>query len=132
MKALLTSRAEIEIFGKTCEKDDIIPVEFNQENSSVSFSLRKTEFIKRLVEKSKVFAVNMPVFLFEKESDICERHEGEFEDKFWLAGLQKTECSAIDCPAIKRAVVYECDFVKEADDKDKVIVFGRVLTTREA
>ena len=89
MIGLLTARAEIESLGKLTEKDDILPIEFEQNNQEVSFIIKKDEFINKLIEKSKIFAVNIPEQ--EIDTDLCKHHEGEFEDKFKLCGFEKVK-----------------------------------------
>ena len=127
MKCLLTSRADIEFFGRTTEKEDIAPVDYE----NLSFTVKKTDFIYRLIKMSKVFAVNIPRMLFDKESDLCEMNEGAFTDKFKLTGLKRLECSSIDCPCIGKSVVYECGLLKEKEEGDKVTVSCRVLMKRD-
>ncbi|HIH39695.1 TPA: flavin reductase family protein [Candidatus Woesearchaeota archaeon] len=127
MKGLLTSRTELEIFGKIYEKEDIIPVEFDKEENNVKFKLKQNEFMHKLISKSQNFAINIPRLDFEKEADICEMNEGEFTDKFSLVDLEKLECDAIDCSCLGRSTVYECTLIKE--DKDGFI--GRIIKERE-
>lgn len=125
MKALLSSRAEVEIFGKTYEKEDIIPVEFDKENDEIKFQL-KDDFIHKLISKSQNFAINIPRLDFEKDADICEMNEGEFIDKFKLIDLKKIECDTVDCSCLGRSIVYECTLIKE----DKEGITGKILKER--
>ncbi|MEK6887221.1 MAG: flavin reductase family protein [Nanoarchaeota archaeon] len=127
MKGLLTSRAEVEIFGKIYEKEDIIPVEFEKINNEVKFNLKQTNFIHKLISKSQNFAVNIPRLDFEKDSDICEMNEGEFIDKFKLIDLKKLECDTIDCSCLSKSIVYECTLIKE----DKNGIIGRIVKERD-
>lgn len=132
MNGFVTSRADIEIFGKTREREDIIPVEFEEDLSNISFIIKKTEFLYALIKKSGIFAVNILKSGFEKERDLCLMNEGRFTDKFKLAGFEKEECSSIDCPCIRDSEVYECEFEKETAAKDEIMLTGRVLTMRKA
>ena len=127
MKGLLTSRAEIEIFGKIYEKEDIIPVEFERTENDVNFQIKKDEFIYKLISKSQNFAVNIPRLDFEKDSDTCEMNEGEFIDKFKLIDLKKLECDTVDCSCLGRSTVFECTMIKENKD----MIFGRVIKERD-
>ena len=126
MKALLTSRTEIEIFGKTYEKEDIVPVEFEKTENEVKFQIKKNEFISRLISKSQNFAINIPRLDFEKDADVCEMNEGEFIDKFKLIDLKKIECDTVDCSCLGRSIVYECTLIKE----DKEGFTGKVIKER--
>ena len=131
MNSLATSRADIEIFGKVQEKEDIVPVDFEIIDNNISFSIKKTDFIYKLIKKSGVFAVNIPRTSFMKESDLCLINEGQVVDKFKLTGLQKIECDTIDCPAIDNSTIYECQFLKEAPIKDGVTILGKILVKRD-
>lgn len=126
IRCLLTSRAEIEIFGKTYEKEDIVPVEFEKENDEVKLQLKKDEFIHKLISKSQNFAVNIPRLDFEKDADICEMNEGEFTDKFKLIDSKKLECDTVDCACLEKSTVYECTLLKE----DKDLITGKVIKER--
>ncbi len=130
MNGLLTSRAEIELFGKKYEKEDIVPVDFEQDEF-VSFKLNKNSSIYKMINKSKVFAISIPIFDFTKQADICDMHEGMFEEKFKLSGLYKIECRTIDCPSVDRSDVFECTLLEEESAKDDVIIYGKVLISRK-
>lgn len=132
MKALATSRADIEIFGKEEEKEDIVPVEFELTDHECKFSIKKTDFIYRLIKESKVFAINVLFPQNEKAEDICQINEGMFSDKFKLSHLEKIECTAIDCPGIKKSEIFECQAIKEEQKGDIVEIFGTILTTKQA
>jgi flavin reductase (DIM6/NTAB) family NADH-FMN oxidoreductase RutF len=131
MIGFLTTRAFVELFGRGSEKEDIIPVEFTH-TELVSFTLKKTDSAYRFIQKSQVFAVNIPHRNTDKEEYLCETHEGLVEDKFVLTGFKKAECNTIDCPAIKDMTVLECSYVKEEQKENRITVFGRVVTTKEA
>ena len=127
MIGLLTARAEIEVFGKITEKEDISPVEFEKKDNNIVFRIRKDDFMFKLIKESEVFAINIPRSNFEKEKRICEIHEGGFEDKFKLTGFEKKECSTIDCPAIGRSHVIECIAVKIEENKENATIHGKIL-----
>ena len=127
MIGLLTARAEIEIFGKIKEKEDILPIEFEREGNNILFRIRKSDFIFRLVKESQVFAINTPRLNFERERDLCKIHEGEFEDKFKLTGFEKKECTSIDCPSIDKSDVMECLASRIEENKENAIIHGKIL-----
>lgn len=130
MIGFLTSRAEIETFGRVEEKEDIIPVEYEVSEKEITFKIKKSEFIYSLIGKAKVFAISVPMFSAAKQEFICSTHHGRFEDKFKLAGFDKIECDTIDCPAIGKSQVYECEFLKEQPEKDGALISGRILTAK--
>ncbi len=130
MIGLITARASIEILGKTAEKEDMIPVEFEETAKTITFKLKATNFTYRLIKQSLVFAINIPKRPFGREAIISELHEGMFEDKFKLTNLEKEECDTIDCPSIKNASVIECSILSEKQQKDTITIQGKILTTR--
>lgn len=131
MIGFLTSRAEIETFGRINENEDIIPVEFEVSEKEISFRIKKSEFIYSLIQKSKVFAICVPMFSAAKQEFICSTHHGRFEDKFKLANLDKIECNTIDSPAIGKCHVYECEFLKEQPEKDSIKIMGTIIIERD-
>ena len=129
---LVTSEAEVEIFGKRQEKRNIsalswhIPLSF--EPFLYGIVVGKVRFSKRLMEKSKVFAVNFMSAEFEKQILFCGKNSGEIIDKFKETGLTPVECSKIHCPRIREALAWlECEVVEEVDMGDHVLIVGRVL-----
>jgi flavin reductase (DIM6/NTAB) family NADH-FMN oxidoreductase RutF len=130
MIGFITSRASIEFFGRTTEKEDMLPVEFTQ-TEHITFKLQKTDSLYRLITKAKIFAISIPRKDTTKEQHICEIHEGLFEDKFILTGFKKVECTTIDCPAIGTATVLECEFVKEKVSGNTAEITGRIVTIKE-
>jgi flavin reductase (DIM6/NTAB) family NADH-FMN oxidoreductase RutF len=134
MRFLLTSRAIVEEFGREKEKEDIHPAECEEISEKVySFELKKTDFIYKLLHKSRIVALNSIKTYFEQKADKCEMLEGEFIDKFKQCGFEKDECKTIDCPCIKNTEVLECDVEKENEKKNGRIGFVvKVLTARRA
>lgn len=130
MNGFLISRSEIETFGRIEEKEDISAVEFDVAEE-ISFRIKKNDFIYSLIEKSRIFSVCVPMFSAAKQEFICSTHEGRFEDKFKLCNFIKLECNTIDCPAIGKSHLYECEFLKERPEKDGIIIIGTILAERD-
>ena len=126
MIGFLTARAPVTFFGKTEDKEDIALIEFND----ASFELKKTDFVLRLINTSKVFAINVVHTATEKQKDACEQYEGAFINKFDKTGFVKQECQTIDCPCIKGAEVIEFELLKTEELEDKVKITGKVLIRR--
>tara|TARA_Y100000310_G_scaffold161488_1_gene161369 strand:+ start:72 stop:560 length:489 start_codon:yes stop_codon:yes gene_type:complete len=131
---LVTSREEMDIFGKKEIKDNIItiawhmPVSFNPNLYAVSVG--KTRFSAEIIKKSKAFAVNFVGLLLKEQVLLCGTKSGMHIDKFSETGLTKEECESIDCPRIKEALGYiECEVINEVDAGDHIIFIGKVLNS---
>ena len=131
---LVTSREEMDIFGKKEIKDNIItiawhmPVSFNPNLYAVSIG--KTRFSAEIIKKSKAFAVNFVGPLLKEQVLFCGTKSGMHIDKFSEAKLTKEECESIDCPRIKEALGYiECEVINEVDAGDHIIFIGKVLNS---
>ena len=134
---LVTSEADVEIFGKRQDKKDIITLSWHTPLSFEPFlygiAVGKARFSKKLIEKSKVFAVNFMPAEFEKQILFCGKNSDELIDKFKETGLTPVECSKIHCSRIREALAWlECEVVEEVDMGDHVLVVGRVLNSSAA
>ena len=125
MIALLTARASVIILGKETEKEDIVLIDFEQ-NDLITFSLRKTEFANQLLLVSNMCAINI-LNATERQKDCCEIHEGRFTDKFNTCGFKKGECESIDCPCIENAEVIECSISQKTENKDEITYAAKVM-----
>jgi len=134
--ALVTSRAEVNLIGKSVLKDNIITVAWHMpvsfEPMLYAVSIGKTRFSCRLIKESKAFAVNFMPFELQKNALFCGTNSGEHIDKFEKSGLEKEECSSIDCPRIKDALAHiECEVINEIDAGDHIIFLAKVLKSEE-
>ncbi len=132
---LVTSRGDVNIAGKTMEKESIITLDWH---TPLSFKpmlyaivVGKSRFSYKLISKSKVFAINFMSIKNKKEVIFCGTNSGEFTDKLKESGLKKEEAEKIDCPIIKEALaVIECEVVDEIETGDHVIFVGKILGKR--
>jgi flavin reductase (DIM6/NTAB) family NADH-FMN oxidoreductase RutF len=129
---LVTSRADVDVAGKSMEKDDIItldwhtPLSFNPMLYAVVIA--KARFSYKLIHESRVFAVNFMSIDNKKDVIFCGTNSGEFIDKFEETKLTKQEADKIDCSVIKESLaVIECEVVNEVEAGDHVIFIGRIL-----
>jgi len=133
---IVSSRADLSIFGKQLTKDNLITVAWHMPISFgpplYAISIGKTRFSLELIRKSKVFVVNfMPYYLREKLL-VCGTKSGRLLDKFHETGLGKEEASSIDCCKVVEAVAQlECEVVQEIEAGDHVIFVGKVLRAIE-
>jgi len=131
---LVTSREEMDIFGKKEVKDNIITIAWHMpvsfEPNLYAISVGKTRFSKEVISKSKAFVVNFVPFTLKKEALIVGTKSGMHIDKFKEAKLGKEECQNVDCPRVKEALAYiECEVVNEIDAGDHIIFIGKVLNS---
>lgn len=131
---LITSRSHIDIIGKEVVKDNIIAVDWHTPLSFNPFfygiAIGKTRHSIKLIQKSRVFAVNFMPFSLKEKIVFCGTQSGEHIDKFKETGLTKIEATKIDCPLIKEALDYlECEVVNEVDIGDHTFFVGKVLNT---
>ena len=133
---LITSRAEINHFGKKTVKDNIMaaswhsPVSF--EPPLYSIFVGKTRFTYQLIKKSQVFAVNFMSIDNQKEVLYCGSYTGENINKFEKSGLTKKECEKIDCPYIGEALAYiECSVQEEVEVGDHILFAGKILKSKK-
>jgi flavin reductase (DIM6/NTAB) family NADH-FMN oxidoreductase RutF len=129
---LVAARAPMKIMGRNTIKDNIItlnwhmPVSFKPPLFAVA--LGKTRFTLRLLQASGIFSVNLVPLSMKDAAVYCGSFSGEHIDKFAKAGLEKGECSTIDCPYIKGSVVHmECKVAQSIDAGDHVLIIGTVL-----
>jgi len=131
---LITSRAEIEQFGKKIVKDDVESVfwhmPFSKEEMVYAIAIHKGKHIVNLIKVSKVFVVN---FLSSDDSKIvhkCNLMHGQHIDKFSELKLLKLESSAIECPLIKEACAYmECNVIDILEYKDYAVFIAKIINS---
>ncbi|MBW2963838.1 flavin reductase family protein [Candidatus Woesearchaeota archaeon] len=128
---LVTARGKAELLGKTLMKDNIItlawhtPLSFSPELYGISVG--KTRFTCKLIQDSKVFAVNFISHDMKDKAVICGTNSGAAIDKFDKCGFTKEECESIDCPKIKEAsAVLECEVVDSFETGDHIFFVGKV------
>ncbi|HLC96626.1 MAG TPA: flavin reductase family protein [Candidatus Nanoarchaeia archaeon] len=131
---LVTSRAEVRILGKETEKDDIITVTWHtpvsKEPELYAISIGNTRFSKKLIDKSKCFAVNFIPFDLKEAAVVCGTKTGEHLDKFREANLTMEEADSIDCGRLKEAVGYiECEVINEINAGDHTIYIGKIVSS---
>ena len=129
---MVTSEAEVENMGRTQEKQNIftlawhIPLSF--EPLMYGIAVGKERFSYKLIDKSKVFAVNFMSVEHEKQALFCGRHPGQNIDKFKETGFTPIECDKIHCPRIKEALAWlECEVVEQVEVGDHYLIIGKVL-----
>jgi flavin reductase (DIM6/NTAB) family NADH-FMN oxidoreductase RutF len=133
---MVSCRAEMTILGKKVVKDNLItlnwhmPVSFQP--SLLAIALAKNRYSLKIIQRSRLFCVNLIPLGMEKAAVFCGSYSGEHMDKFSKAGLEKTECSRIECPAIKGSVAHiECQVENEIIAGDHVIIIGKVLSSEK-
>ena len=133
---LVTCSAEIESFGKSKEKDNIIPLDWHMPLSFspvlYGISVGKDRFSIQLIRKSKVFVVNFMPYSSADKVLKCGNISGINIDKFDLVNFNKVHCDSIDCVRIVEAVAHiECEVIDEIDVGDHILFVGKVINTKE-
>lgn len=131
---IITSRAEIEQFGKKIVKDDIetifwhMPV--SKEELLYAISVPKRKFIYNIIKESGIFVVNFIGFDLQKEVHKCNLIHGEHIDKFKEIGFRKKEAEAIECPVIEEACGYlECKVIESKEFSDYCIFTAKIINS---
>ena len=129
---LVTTRGSTELLGKTVTKDNIITMAWHSplsfEPMLYGISIGKTRFSHKLVEDSKVFAVNFMTHDHKDKALYCGRNSGISVDKFEKSGLTKEECESIDCCRIKEAAAcLECEVIDSFDVGDHTFFVGKII-----
>jgi len=136
---LISTRGNAEVMGKQVSKDNIMtaawhcPLSF--EPQLYGISIGKTRFSRKLIEDSKVFAVNFIPYDMKKQALYCGQASGADTDKFDKSGLTKEECEAIDCCKVGEAVAQlECEVIDSFEVGDYIFFVGKILknTAKEA
>jgi len=132
---LVTSEAEMELFGKKAEKQNIVTIAWHMpvsfEPMIYAIAVSKARLSHRMISKSKVFCVNFISKSLEKKALFCGRNSGEHIDKFKESGLTKEDCDSIHCPRIKEALAFlECEVAEEVEVGDHIIFIGKVVNSR--
>jgi len=130
----ITTRANIEILGKSVSKDNIMIADWH---TQLSFNpllygilIGKTRYTLNLIKKSKAFCVNFIPYRLKEKIINCGKQRGEHIDKFKENGLEKEECEKIDCPRLKEAIAFlECEVINEIETGDHILFIGKVLNS---
>ncbi|MBD3164170.1 flavin reductase family protein [Candidatus Woesearchaeota archaeon] len=82
----------------------------------------------KMIKNSSEFCVNFITKEQEKLALFCGTKSGHNADKFREGGIEKEECSDIDCPRIKDCSAYlECKVVDIIEVGDHFMAVGRVV-----
>lgn len=131
---LVTSRAEIEQFGKKISKDDIetafwhTPV--SKDDLLYAVCLNNSKHILKIIKESGIFCVNFLQYSMEKKVHKCNLMHGEHSDKFKILGFEKAEAGHIECPYIKEACAHlECTVVQTVVYKDFTLFIAKIINS---
>ncbi len=132
-KAIVSSRAEAEIFGKTIVKDNITATSkhcvVSEKPLIYLISLERHKYSNSLIQKSGCFCVNLMRESFQSKIDICDEKRGEHLDKFKVCNFLKQECLKIECCSLKESDLrYECEVIKSEEVGDSILYLGKVVS----
>lgn len=131
---LISSRADIEQFGKEISKDDIEAVYWHmpvsKEELLYAVTLNNSKHIISLIKLSGVFVVNFIPFDLEKKVHDCNLMHGQHVDKFKELDFIKIEASSVECPCIKEACAYlECQVVQTIEYRDYTLFIAKIINS---
>jgi flavin reductase (DIM6/NTAB) family NADH-FMN oxidoreductase RutF len=92
--------------------------------------VHKSKHIFKIIQTSKVFAVN---FLSFDNSDIvhkCNLLHGEHIDKFKELNLLKLNSTSMECPILKESCAYlECNVIDILEYKDYAVFIAKIINS---
>jgi len=129
---IITTNADLVIFGKTISRDMVFYVDncskISEEPLLVSFSLPKKSPGLEVIDKAREFVIHFV------DQDFLERHKEsikkltKYEDPKKTLGLTFTDSVKLDCPRLERAqTILECEKVKQMEMGDGIVFIGHVL-----
>jgi len=129
---LVTTRAEINYFGKESIKDDIDTVVWHtaisRKEKKYAIVVDKNKFITDLIKKSGIFIVNFMPFGLEKEVAKINSTHGIGVDKFEY--VIKKEASHLDAPVVQEAIAHlECHVVETKEYADTVLFIANIINS---
>lgn len=129
---LISTRGNAQLLGKKVSKDNIMtaawhcPLSFDPPLYGVSIG--KARFTHKLIQDSKVFAVNFMPHERKEEVLYCGKASGAEADKFEKACLTKEECETIDCCKVAEAAAQlECEVIDSSETGDHTFFVGKIL-----
>lgn len=133
---LITTRANINIFGRDIEKDNIMTCSWHTMLSFDPFLyavlISPKRFTHQLIDRAKIFCINFISQDMKELAIKCGTHTGKVVDKFRSFYIEKEECEKIDCPYLKDAsAVFECRVISSIKLGDHTLFVGHVLKSKQ-
>ncbi|MFT4344007.1 MAG: flavin reductase family protein [Candidatus Woesearchaeota archaeon] len=129
---LITSRANVDEFGKKKLKDDLdtalwhMPVSVKEMVYAVA--LPRQKHTTQLILSSGVFVVNFLPYNMHDVAKKCDSLHGQHIDKFSALDVIKIDAQAIECSCIKEACGYlECSVQDIKEYEDMVLFIAKII-----
>ena len=134
--ALISTKAKVSVLGRETEKENLMTCDWHmpvsKEPALYAFAIKKSRYTYKLIEKSKIFVVNILPYPKKDAAEFCGTKSGEFIDKFKESGLTKIEAEKLNCSCIKEATTkIECELFNEIEAGDHQIIIGKIISIHE-
>lgn len=131
---IITSRANIEQFGKNITKDDVECIFWHMAVSKdellYAIAVPNTKHIVKLIKKSGVFCVNFMAKELENKVHKCNLIHGEHLDKFMRLGFRRQEAKSIECPIVDNAcAILECKVEETKEYEDYSMFIAKIVNS---
>jgi flavin reductase (DIM6/NTAB) family NADH-FMN oxidoreductase RutF len=131
---LITSRAEVEQFGKEIIKEDVdvafwhTPI--SKEEMLYAIAINNKKHVIKLIEKSNIFAINFVSFSMLEKVKQCSKLHGEHIDKIKELDLDTKEGSHIEVPILKDACAFlECNVIETKKYSDYTLFIAKIINS---
>lgn len=131
---IISSKAEIEQFGKRITKEDIdvtfwhTPV--SNEDKIYAVAINNTKHVIKLINESNVFAINFVGIDMIDNIKKCATLHGEHIDKISKLNLIHYEGPHSECPILKNAcTVLECNVIETKIFADYTLFIAKIINS---
>ncbi len=132
--AFITSKAQIEQFGKEIIKEDIdttfwhMPI--SKEDKVYAIAIHNTKHVIKLIEKSNIFAINFIGLDMADKVKKCSTIHGEHIDKIKELDLICYEGPHTEAPILKTAcAVLECHVIETKKFTDYTLFIAKIINS---
>lgn len=133
---LVTSRSEIEQFGKTTIKEDVdiafwhTPI--SKEDKIYAVAINNKKHVIKLIEKSNVLVINFVGLEFLDKVKKCSKLHGEHIDKIKELDLLTIEGHHVDVPVLKESCAFlECNVIETRKYPDYTLFITKIINSVE-
>lgn len=131
---LITSKAEIEQFGKSITKEDIdtvfwhMPVSLDEKIYAIA--IHNSKHIIKLISESKILAINFVGLDMMEQVKKCSNLHGEHIDKIKQLDLVCYEGPHTEAPILKSAcAVLECNVIETKKFTDYTLFITKIINS---
>jgi flavin reductase (DIM6/NTAB) family NADH-FMN oxidoreductase RutF len=131
---MITSRAEIDYFGKKTFKDDVDTIYWHMPISSdarkFAIAVPNNKSVLNLIALSKVFILNFLPVEMQDVAEKCDKMISSNHDKISKLGLLTLEGDGVECLRLKGASAYiECNVEETKKFQDCTFITANIIKT---